>query len=103
MQQAFDDGHIFLADKLVRHEDAAHPVLIGNKRLMRGCKRDSPSSSLQLHLKQSWSHRGLAMRRKLNTISIDELLHPVEVVQQLVFVQYSARQAEVLLQQAPAE
>ena len=43
------------------------------------------------------------MGRQLNAVRADELLHPFQVVPQLVFIEHSARQAQIFVEQIPAE
>ena len=71
--------------------------------LVGGSQRDAPCAGLQLARKEFWSHGGFAVRRELDSIGGDELLHPIEIVLQPVFIEDGCWQAEVFVEQVPVE
>ena len=103
LQHTANDRHVFLADELVRHQHASHTMGIGDLCLGCGCQRNSPGSRPELHFKEPWRHGGLAVRRQMNAIGIDESLHPVEIVLKAILVENGSGQAQILTQKVPAE
>ena len=80
-----------------------HSMLPGNEGLMRGGQRDSPGAGFELHLKQPRGHGGFAVGRELDAVGADEFAHPVQVVVELVSVEHCAGEAEIFVEEIPAE
>jgi N-acyl-D-aspartate/D-glutamate deacylase len=102
-KQAADDRHILPAYQLIGHQHASHAVLMGDSRLVSGRQSHAPGSGCKLSPEECGSHRGLSMRRNLNPVSRDELLHPFQVMRKLFLGKDRRRQAQIFAQQIPAE
>jgi len=102
-KKARDGGHILFADELIRHENAAHAVRVGDFNLGYGGEGNGPGAGFELHLKKPRRHGGFAMGRELDTVSGDESAHPLQIVLELVLVKNGCGEAEVFAQEVPVE
>ena len=90
------------AHQLVRHQHSPHSMRIRHLHLVRCRQRDSPRATSQLHVEELGSHRRLSVRSQPHPIGIDEALHPMQVVLNLVSIQHCRGQAQIFAQKVPS-
>ena len=102
-QQTANDVEVLTPNELVSHEDAAHAMLPGDQRLVRGGKRDTPRAAFKLHAKKLRGHGSFAVGREENAVFGDEGSHPLEVVEEAVLIEHGSGKAEVFAEEIPIE